>query len=338
MNRRDFIGSAGLGSLGALSLGGMVACHAPQQILQPAAPQQPESPQLTGLELLDKPYNSKDVLPYYEVGIKTAAATVPVPNGILLYDKQQMKFVRPSTLKLTRPKGSYNITATLRSVNVSSQVTTSMHNNQQDIQLGLNFNAPIVQGGDDFVWVVKNALNIFLGKSSDISGSVASFSSTNAPNTQATSPSSKIQVLQGSFDLTVNAYYQKKNGFWRKLFQTLSKVPGEPLLATLGIPGIALSGLQFVAYSLDKLTQNEPLVPIWDPRPLPFALIQGVDRDFYFKEGLWCILDREIMNSTNFLQGYTIDIDGESYQVIDSSKTGLNANYVVANFAIDPIT
>src|SRR6202008_1386642 len=118
----------------------------------------------------------------------------------------------------------------------------------------------------------------------------------------------KVQVLQGAFDLQVNAFFQKKDGFWRKLFQAFAGVPGAPLLATLGIPGVALSALDFVTYSLGKLTQDEPLLPLWSATPLPFALTKGVKRNFKFQEGLWCIVDRPILLTTKFLNGYTVDI------------------------------
>jgi hypothetical protein len=187
---------------------------------------------------------------------------------------------------------------------------------------------------------LKNAVNIFMGSASNVSGAFAQFQKDNpqvgAP-AQAAAPTSTVQVLQGSFDLSVNAFFQKQQGFWSKLFQGISGVPGSPLIATLGIPGIALEGLSFLTYAINKLTQNEGLVPIWNPQPLSFALCDGVKKDFGFKKGHWCIVDSVYMKNSNLLAAHTLDIAGESYQVWNKDGQQINANYAVAQFDVKSI-
>lgn len=295
-----------------------------------------------GLDLLKKPYDPQIAALVYEEpkfapppcppGEKCPAPALP-PNGFLFYDKGSKTFVKPSTLEASKDKGNYAISATMKAFNISTDAYKIAQSSKQEVQIGLNFSAPITSAGDNFAWILKNAVNVFLGKTNDISGSLASFKAAN-PASPAASPTNKVQVLQGAFDLQVNAFFQKKDGWWRKLFQAFAGVPGAPLLATLGIPGVALSALDFVTYSLGKLTQDEPLVPLWDAQPLTFALTKGVERDFRFQDGLWCIVDRSVLKTTNYLKGFTVDIDGQSYQVIDSDGKSLNANYVVAQFDI----
>ncbi len=298
-----------------------------------------------GLDLLGNPYSPEvAALMYSELpppppcqpGEKCLAPPPPPnlpPNAFIFYDKEKKVFKKATELVAAKEKGNYSISANMRSFNISSDKLKTAQNSKQEVQIGLNFSAPITSAGDNFAWILKNAVNVFLGKTSDISGSLASFQSAN-PTSPAPSPATKVQVLQGAFDLQVNAFFQKKDGLWRKLFQTFAGVPGTPLLATLGIPGVALSALEFVTFSLAKLTQDEPLVPLWNANPLPFALTKDVKRDFTFQEGLWCIVDRPVLPATKFLAGYTVDIDGQSYQVIDADGKALNANYVVAQFDI----
>jgi hypothetical protein len=325
MNRRHFLASGTLVSLASsLNLNAF------------PSPQQNQSQSITGIELLPKPYDSQVASLTYNPSAETAGAP-PTPNGLLYYDKSNKKFVSPMSLTPTRPKGSYSISSTLRAFNLAADKYQTAQQSKQEVQIGLNFTAPITSAGDNFAWILKNAVNIFLGKQSAAAGALASFQSSSSSTAPTSAPTSKVQVLQGAFDLQVNAFFQHKGGLWRKLFQALGGVPGSPLLATLGIPGIALEGLQFVMYSLNKLTQNEPLIPLWNPQPLPFALTKDVTRDFNFQDGLWCITDSSVLKSTNLLAGYQVDIADETYQVLDPHNNPLNANYVVAQFDVDPI-
>lgn len=299
-----------------------------------------------GLSLLGKPYSPETAsLMYSEMppappcpkGETCLAPPPPVlpPNGFLYYDTGKKAFVKATEIQAGKDKGNYAVSAALRSFNILSGNYQMAQTSKQEVQIGLNFTAPITSGGDNFAWILKNAVNIFLGKPGDISGSLASFKSAN-PVSAPASPTSKVTVLQGAFDLQVNAFFQKRDGLWRKLFQAFAGVPGAPLLATLGIPGVALSALDFVSFSLAKLTQNEPLMPLWNANPLSFALTKDVKRDFSFQDGLWCIVDRPILLKSEFLKGHTVDIDGESYQVLDPNGKALDANYVVAQFDISP--
>ncbi len=287
-----------------------------------------------GLELLKTPYDSQVASITYNPAVE--AGEPPTPNGLIYYDKAHKKFISPMDIEPSKEKGSYTITSTLRAFNISRANYQTAQQYKNEVQIGLNFVAPITSSGDGFAWILKHAVNIFLGKSSDVSGALASFKSAN-PSQPTPTLSNKVQVLQGAFDLQVNAFFQKKEGFWRKLFQGLSGLPGSPLLATLGIPGIALEGLDFVMYSINKLTQNEPLTPLWNARPLPFALTKGVNKDFNFQQGLWCITDSSVLKSTNLLKGYSIDIADETYQVVDGNGSPLPANYVVAQFDVASI-
>jgi hypothetical protein len=328
VERRSFLE---LGSLlafaGAVSFEDIVAQsnhHAPAQV--------------TGLEFLGKPYNSQVAQLTYNPAVE--AAVPPTPNGLLYYDKVHKKFISPVDISPTIPKGSYSISSTLRTFNLSKANYQTAQNSQQEVQLGLNFTAPLTSSGDNFAWILKNAVNIFLATPSNVSGAYAQFQKDNPLPTTPTAPAAptnKVQVLQGTFDLQVNAFFQKKQGLWRKLFQAISGIPGSPLIATLGIPGIALEGLSFLTYSINKLTQNEGLIPIWHPQPLPFGLTTGVSRDFGFQEGLWCIIDSSFLKSSNLLSGFTLDIAGETYQVLDSNGKQADANYVVAQFDVKSI-
>lgn len=337
MNRRAFLTTGTVASIAASAF--------PLESLALSGQAQPQPHSvgaITGLELLGEPYSSQIASPTYSVGPTPASAAPLTPNGLLYYNKGKQAFVSPmsDSLRPTRAKGSYNITSTLRAFNISKDNFHVASQSNKEVQIGLNFTAPITSAGDEFAWIVKSAVNIFMAKQSDRTGALASFQSSSQPTnsmTPTSTPSNKVQVLQGSFDLQVNAFFQKKAGFWRTLFQGLAGVPGSPLLATLGIPGIALDGLKFVAYSFNKLTQNEPLEPLWNPKPLPFALTTGVDRDFNFQEGLWCITDSSVLKSTKLLDSYMIDLTNETYQVINGNGEPLNANYVVVQFDVSTI-
>lgn len=323
MDRRNFLASGALLSLGALNPDGFQHPHKKQPTQHGAS--------TGGLDLLGKPYDPQVASLTYNPAVE--AGEPPTPNGLLFYDKGKKAFVSPTDIEPTKEKGNYSIGSTLRAFNISNDKYSFAQKSQQEIQIGLNFTAPITSAGDNFAWILKNAINIFLGKADGVTGALASFKSAN-PQNPAPAPTAKVQVLQGGFDLQVNAFFQKKAGFWRKLFQSLGGAPGSPLLATLGIPGIALAGVDFVLYSLNKLTQSEPLIPLWNPQPLPFALTKDVKKDFNFQEGLWCIVDSSILKSTNRLKGYSVDIEDQTYQVIDSAGKPLNANYIVADFDV----
>jgi hypothetical protein len=288
-----------------------------------------------GLDLLKTPYDSQVASLTYN-SLVEGAAPPPTPNALLFWDRKQKKFVSPLEVTATRDKGSYAITSALRSFNISKTSFATARNSNQEVQIGLNFTAPITTAGDNFAWITKNAVNIFLAKKSDVSGALASFKTAN-PAAAPAAPTNKVQVLQGAFDLQVNAFFQPKQGFWRKLFQSLGGVPGTPLIAGLGIPGIALAGLDFVLYTFNKLTQGEVLPPLWNAKPLPFALTKGVTRDFGFTDGLWCIVDSSVMKPTKLLQGYSIDLTDETYQVVDENGKQLDANYLVAQFDVSSI-
>jgi hypothetical protein len=285
-----------------------------------------------GLDLLKSPYDSQVASLTYN-RIVEGSAPPPTPNALLFWDRDQKKFISPLEVKATREKGSYAITSTLRSFNISKASYMTAQNSNQEVQIGLNFTASITTAGDNFAWILKNAVNIFLAKKSNVSGALASFKTANPASTPA-APSNKVQVLQGAFDLQVNAFFQPRQGLWRKLFQALGGVPGAPLIAALGIPGIALTGLDFVLYTFNKLTQGEALNPLWNAKPLPFALTKGVTRDFAFTDGLWCIVDSAVMRPTKLLQGYSVDLTDETYQVVDANGKQLDANYLVAQFDV----
>lgn len=327
MDRRHFLASGALFSLAA-SLD-LEALPSPE-----AAKSTTPIPNTGGLELLKKPYDPQVASLTYNPAVE--AGEPPTPNGLLYYDKTKKTFVSPLNLDATKEKGNYTITSALRAFNLSTDKYRMAQQSNQEVQIGLNFTAPITSSGDNFAWILKNAINIFLGKSSNVSGALASFKAADLQSSTS-APTGKVQVLQGAFDLQVNAFFQRKSGFWRKLFQALGGIPGAPLLATLGIPGIALAGLDFVMYSINKLTKNERLIPLWNPHPLPFALTKGVKRDFKFQEGLWCIVDSSVLKATNLLRNHTIDILNQTYQVIDSRGDPLNANYVVAQLDVNPV-
>jgi hypothetical protein len=290
-----------------------------------------------GLNLLKTPYSSSEALLNYTTGVESAAPGPP--NTILYYDKGKKTFLSPATLQATQKPGNYSINSTLRAFNLASDRFETAKRSKQEVQIGLNFSAPISSVGDNFAWILKNAVNIFLGKSTNVGSALATFKSTTNAQPASPSISNKAQVLQGTFSLQANAFFQKQEGLWRKLFQALSGVPGSPLLATLGIPGIALSALEFVTFSLSKLTKDEPLTPIWDAKPLPFALTSDKNdkADFKFQPGLWCIVDSQVSKESQFLKGHTIDIENESYQIMDSTGNPLKATYVVSQFDVDAL-
>lgn len=329
MERRSFLELGSLAALaGSASFENLLAQETPQT-----------SPPITGLELLGDPYDSQVAQLTYNTAVEDAAPP-PTPNGLLYYDMGAKKFISPVDIKPAKPKGPYSITSSLRTFNLSKSGYHTAQKSQQVVQLGLNFTAPLSSSGDTFAWILKNAVNIFMATPSNVSGAYAQFQKDNPlPNTATApaAPTNKVQVLQGVFNLQVNAFFQKQQGLWGKLFQAISGISGSPLIATLGIPGIALEGLSFLTYSINKLTQNEGLIPIWHPQPLPFALTADAQADFGFQAGHWCVIDSSFLKSSNLLSGYTLDIAGETYQVLDKSGKQIDANYVIAEFDVKSI-
>jgi hypothetical protein len=326
MNRRTFLASSSVASLAsaidlkALTVGG-----------QDPAPSQ-EGAGLSDLRLLKglsyKPYIAQLTYnPSPEAGAKP-----PTPNALMLYDTTQNKFVSPLSISPTLDKGEYTIASTLRSFNISTDNYSVAQKSQQEVQLGLNFTATMTSAGDKFELIAKNAVDIFLQKGNQVATALSSFKSAN-PQTAAT-PTNKVQVLKGTFDLQVNAFFQKKQGFWSRLIHAIGRVPGSPLLATLGIPGVALEALDFVMYSLDKLTNGEQLTPIWNPNPLTFALTKDAKGLFKFQEGLWLVIDSDVLSKSDLLKDYKIDLLDETYKLLDNKGNPVNANYVVTDFTV----
>jgi hypothetical protein len=322
VNRRRFVSISALGALG-LTLSDLDI----ESFAQAGGNVGPS-------DLLDlkNPYNSRLAVSVYGPSSAVEKGPSVIPNAILYYDETKQQFVSPLGLEPTLEKGSYSMTGTLRSFNIGSGSYEQASASKSEVQIGLNFTAPLTSSGDKFAWIAKNAVDVFLQKGADVGKYLSSFKTSN-PTSDNQKPTNKVQVLQGTFDLQVNAFFQKKDGFWSKLIKTLAKVSGSPLLATLGIPGIALEALDFVSYSFSKLTQDEQLQPLWNARPLTFALTKDAkNKRFGFRPGLWGVIDSSFAQSTNYLENHTVDLRGESFQILDASKKPINANYIMADF------
>ena len=257
----------------------------------------------------------------------------------LYYDKDAKKFVNPTEVKPTLDSGNYELDAVLHAFNISKASANNFSNLKQDLQLGLNFATPTHDGQDKLTWLFMNAIDVFLQKPANVSSQLSKLNNYNP--TGSLTPSSKVTVSKGVLDLQVTAFGQKKVSFWRKLFDILSKVADNPLIAAFGIPSLVKASVDFVDKSLNMLETQDNLVSLWETRPTTFGIDKTATDQFYFlKSGPWVTIDSNFATNNNYLEkGFGLDILGQSFQIMDTSgakPTPIDANYLVTTLTFKP--
>ena len=141
--------------------------------------------------------------------------------------------------------------------------------------------------------------------------------------------------------MQVMAYGQKQKGFWKSFFDFMNKILGNPITATaltgFGIPGLAVDALQFVDHALTELTRNEGLVSLWKTGSLDFGIDPRTKALFKMCPGIWAIVDHDYADSSNLLDGHTLDLALGSYRLLDKTRKAVDANYLVTDFGFDAV-
>jgi hypothetical protein len=260
-----------------------------------------------------------------------------LPYVYAFYDESAKKFVSPLDIVTSSPAGAYTLTSTLHSFNIKGDVQKQFAKLQNQVQLGFNATAPVTNS-DSLTWVFMNAINIFLAKPADQATQLTKFTSgANDGTTLQANP--KVSIPKGTVNLQVTAFGQKKDGPWKKFFDIIAGVVKSPIISDVskgfGIPGLATEALQFVDHVIDVYTQQEKLVTLWQTGSLEFAVHKGANARFKLNPGLWTTIDSDYAQSSNFLEGHTVDLKFNSFRILDKNAKAVDASYLVTDLKLE---
>jgi len=261
----------------------------------------------------------------------------PLPYVYAFYDENAKKFISPLDVTPTSPEGAYTLTSTLHSFNIKSSIQSQFAKLQNQVQLGFNATAPVTNS-DNLTWVFMNAINIFLAKPADQPAQLTKFTSgANDVTTLQVNP--KVSIPKGTVNLQVTAFGQRKDGPWKKFFDIIAGAVKSPIISDVskgfGIPGLATEALQFVDHVIDVYTQQEKLVTLWQTGSLEFAVHKGANARFKMNPGLWTTVDSDYAQTSNFLEGHTIDLRFNSFRILDKQGKAIDASYLVTDLKLD---
>jgi hypothetical protein len=325
MKRRQFLEVTSLSSIAALLNAGLpVFGETPHDV--------PASSPPPNVFRLGENYSHTNLKIAYSGAAQPEADPAQIPPHVfLMYDVPNKKFVNPSDMDGVSASGTYTLAASLYTFNLATADYQKFKDLQNQLQLGLNVSSQSPQQ-DMLTWISMNAVNVFGAKPANQSQALSSFLKQGA-GTPIT-PTTKITINKGSFNLQVTAFGQKKDGIFHRLFSILTGVASAPILSTIGIPALVSEALQFTNYILNQMASNDSLVPVWQTMAMPFSIYKGGNALFHFQEGIWVTVDREYARSSNFLDKHTLDIKGESFQIMDQSNKPIDQNYMVAEYSL----
>lgn len=254
-----------------------------------------------------------------------------VPYVYAYYDVNLKKFINPLDITPTKPAGAYTLEATLHAFNMKLADQDQYKKLKNQVQLGFNATAPLTSS-EKLTWLFMNAISVFGAKSTDKAAALTKFKGDSGVPLQA---SPKITVAKGIVNLQVTAFGQRQDGFWRKFLDIMAAAVKSPIVDTalkgFGIPSLAGDALTFVDHAVDVFADEEKLVPLWQTGSLEFAIHKDADAIFKMNPGLWAAVDSPYAQSTNFLEGHTIDLTYESFRLLDKDKKSIDANYLVTD-------
>lgn len=326
MERRDFIAASALGTLAAM-LDPKFEAQAASQTASPI--------QLPNVYNLTTPYTKQSLMELYTGQKGTGNPQAPLPPHILLYYDRTANpptFVSPSDIKADLDADKYELNATVHAFNIATSHYDHFKNLKQDLQLGLNVATPSADGQDTLTWLFMSAIDVFLQKSTNIPAQLSKFD--NYTPTSSLKPSNKITVSQGVINLQVTAFGQRKEGFWKKLFDILSKVASSPLIGAFAIPSLVKESVDFVDKSLNVIAAQDNLVELWETHPMTFGVDKSAkDQDFFLKSGYWVTIDRDFAKQNDYLdKGFSLDLRGQSFQVL-KGNANVDTNYMVTTIS-----
>lgn len=339
MNRREVLQSlpSALAAAGLIDIAEVLKPQIAIAAETQASPSRPRALALTGTtenpELVASIYKSKP-------GEGRDLQGSPLPYVYASYDETAKKCVSPLDITPSSKAGAYNLTSTLHSFNIKTDVQKQFAKLQNQAQLGFNATAPVINS-DNLTWVFMNAINIFLAKPADQSQQLTKFTGdANDPTGVTLQANPKVSIPKGTVNLQVTAFGQRKDGPWKKLFDIIAGVVKSPIISNVskgfGIPGLATEALQFVDHVIDVYTQQEKLVTLWQTGSLEFAVHQGASARFKFNPGLWTTIDSDYAQASSFLDGHTVDLKFNSFRIMDKAGKAVDASYLVTDLKLEP--
>jgi len=278
----------------------------------------------------------------YKTGTKALGAA-EVPYVYAFYDEQAQKFLNPlAETKQLQPalkKGSYVMTPSLQVFNIRKVDQVKFQHLQNQLQLGFNATTPSA-GQKDLSWIFMNAVDVLLAKDDKQRQSqLTKFTSSNGKNGTTLSSDPKITIDAGTAKIQITAFGQKKKSVWTQFFDVLTKVMNSPVVSAaskgFGIPALTTEAASFVDGVLDSIQQQSSLVPLWKTGSLEFAVTEDAKARFNMKPGLWVTIDSDYAQKSKFLDGHKVDLQYQSFRVVDAASAPVDANYLVTELKFD---
>jgi hypothetical protein len=327
MERRDFLSSSSVALLTSLM------ADVPSFADVGATPKADAAPKLFRLTEKNDPASAEKV--YRGLIGKGGLQASDVPYVYAYYDEALKKFVNPLDLKPALKAQSYTLEASLHAFNIRKSEQSKFSKLKNQVQLGFNVGAATTKS-DQLTWVFMNAIDVFLAKKGTESAQLTKFSKDQGGVPLKANP--KVTVPNGTISLQVTAFGQRPDGFWKTFFDFLTKASSSPIASTalkgFGIPSLATDALGFVDHALDVFAQQNKLVDLWKTGSLDFAIADGATGRFGMKKGLWVTVDSDYAQSSNFLEGHSVDLTYQSFRITDQKKVPVDANYLVAEILI----
>ena len=67
---------------------------------------------------------------------------------------------------------------------------------------------------------------------------------------------------------------------------------------------------------------------------MEFGITEDAETRFKMKQGLWAMVDSGYADSSNLLEGHTVDLRGETFRLFDKAKKPVDANYLMSDIKI----
>jgi hypothetical protein len=265
----------------------------------------------------------------YESGNKGVSS---IPYVYAFYDEAAKGFITPLKVVPTLKKKAYTMEAALHSFNIRSTNQSMFKNLNNQVQLGFNITTPVSES-EQLTWVFMNAVDVFLAKDKNRPDQLTKFAKDGSGTPLQSSP--KVKVVDGKISLQITARGQKQVGLWNKIFDSVTKAVRSPIASTalkgFGIPGLALDALVFVDQVVNVIARQEQLEDLWSTGALEFAVTEDTPARFKMKPGLWAIVDSDYAQGSEFLSGHTVDLDFQSFRILNKDKKPIDANYLVTD-------